>query len=111
MFNNLGLGEMAIILVLGLFVFGPERLPRVIGDVMRAFRQLRAQASTITDDLRSELDPHLAELRDLDPRASVRDAVEGPGGQRIGSTAIRAPGQRPPRLAAGEVPPYDPDAT
>jgi Tat protein translocase TatB subunit len=115
--SNFGWGEIAVILVIGLFVFGPERLPKVIADGVRMLRQLRAQATSITSDLRSELD--LGEFRDLDPRAGLREHLgldgEGPRGEAgdglAGSAAGRARPQRQQRLRTGEVPPYDPDAT
>lgn len=114
MFDHFGWGELAVIVVLGLFVFGPERLPRVISDVVRTVRQLRAQAASMTSDLKAELDPHLDEFRRLDPRDDVDLGSDGSPAQRsaAGSSVVRpAAGARPRRLGAGELPPYDPDAT
>ena len=111
MFDHFGWGELAVIIVLGLFVFGPERLPRVIADVVRTVRQLRAQAASMTSDLRAELDPHLDDFRRLDPREDFDLGSDGAPPQRGSSVVRPASGARPPRLGAGELPPYDPDAT
>jgi sec-independent protein translocase protein TatB len=113
-FDHFGWGELAVIVVLGLFVFGPERLPRVISDAVRTVKQLRAQAASMTSDLKAELDPHLDEFRSLDPRDGFDLGSDGPPAQRSGrgSSEVRpAAAARPPRLVAGDLPPYDPDAT
>jgi len=110
--NNFGWGEIAVILVIGLFVFGPERLPRVIGDAVRMVRHLRAQATSVTNDLRAEIEPHLDldEWRRLDPRA-MADLDEPVPARSRGSRAGSPAPSRPQPLRSGEVPPYDPDAT
>ena len=73
-FNGVGWAEVAVLLVIGLFVFGPERLPKVARDAGRLLRQLRQAATGIRNDLRSELGPELADLdiRDLHPKTFVR---------------------------------------
>ena len=40
MFENLGWGEIAVLLVLALFVFGPERLPGMAANAGRWLRKL-----------------------------------------------------------------------
>ena len=103
----IGWPELVVIMVVGLFVFGPEKLPKVIGDGVRLVRQLRAQAAALTSDLKSEIGPELGELRSLDPRAALDDDP-----QPRAAGAPRSP-QRPQQvpLRAGERPPFDPDAT
>lgn len=51
----MGWGEVAFLVIVGLFVFGPERLPEVIADVVRTVRTLRAQMTAITGELEDEL--------------------------------------------------------
>ncbi|ADP78805.1 Sec-independent protein translocase protein TatB [Pseudofrankia inefficax] len=77
MFNGLGWGEIAVLLVIGLFVFGPDKLPRVARDAGRLIRQLRQMATGVTNDLRAELGPEYADLdiRDLHPKTFVRKAL------------------------------------
>jgi sec-independent protein translocase protein TatB len=72
-FNGVGWPEIAVLLVIGLFVFGPERLPKAARDAGRMLRQLRQMATGMRNDLRSEI-PELADLdlRSLHPRTFVR---------------------------------------
>lgn len=125
---GIGWTEIAILLVVGLFVFGPERLPTIVADAARTVRQLRQMAQGLTDDLRSELGPELADLnlRSLHPQELLRrhvldevgfdDTVAG--GVAAGTAVESLPGPAgpvPPRptrlLVPGEIPPYDLDAT
>jgi sec-independent protein translocase protein TatB len=73
MFGQVGWGEILVLLVLGLFVFGPERLPKVAQDAGRMLRQLRRMATGVRDDIRAELGPEVADLdlRTLHPKAFV----------------------------------------
>jgi sec-independent protein translocase protein TatA len=63
---SLGFGEILIILVLALLIFGPRRLPemgRTIGRSLREFRRT-------TSEIRSELE---ADLDDEPPRVTVEE--------------------------------------
>lgn len=73
MFGQVGWGEMLLILLIGLFVFGPERLPGVAKDAGKMLRQLRSMANGVRDDIRSELGPEVADLdlASLNPRTFV----------------------------------------
>ena len=105
MFNNLGWGEMAVLTLLGLLVFGPERLPKVAAQAGRLIRQLKEMATDVTSDLKREIgvdgmdsiDGLRTDLRDLNPRKWLSD-------DEAVSTQSKP-------LAPGEQPPYDPDAT
>lgn len=100
MFNNLGWAELAVLFVLGMLIFGPERLPKVAADAGRLMRELRRMATGVTNDLRDEFGVDVDEIRRLDPRRFFdEDDDPAPAG-----TATAA-------LPAGERPPYDPDAT
>jgi sec-independent protein translocase protein TatB len=70
---------MLLLVVVGLFVFGPERLPAIVRDAGRVIRQLRDQARTMRDDLQAELGPELAELdlNSLNPRTLVEKHLLG----------------------------------
>lgn len=109
MFNNLGWGEIGFLLLLALFIFGPDRLPKVAADAGRLLRQLRRMAQSATEDIKSELGPEMADLdlASLHPRRFVQkhllsdDDDEPPGPVRRTAEPLR-PGERPP---------YDVDAT
>ncbi|MDQ1103572.1 sec-independent protein translocase protein TatB [Nocardioides zeae] len=107
---GIGLPELAVIGLVAMMVLGPDRLPQVAKQAGQMVRQLRGFARTARDDLRSELGPEYAdlELRDLDPRTIVRKHIMEALAEDEMDKPVRD-GQRP--LAAGEVPPYDADAT
>jgi sec-independent protein translocase protein TatB len=154
-FENVGYGEILVLLLAGLFILGPERLPEAASWLARTLKQVREFATGARDQLRSELGPELDEfrkpmeelreplaqlrsLRNYDPRRAVSRAIfddeypmkpngfapppGGPGqmggpGQvgvagQMGGPAPMHPAAEPPRrLASGERPPIDPDAT
>lgn len=81
MFANIGWGEMLLLLVIGLVVLGPERLPGAIRWTSGAVRQTRDYLSGATSQLREELGPEfddlrqplseLQKLRGMSPRAAL----------------------------------------
>ena len=110
---GVGLPEFAVIVVVAVFVFGPDKLPDLARQAGRFMRQARRMANAARDELRAELGPEYAdlELRDLDPREIVRrhiaEAMEDEDDEQ--ETRRTRRGHRP--LDEGERPPYDPDAT
>ncbi|MEP6461870.1 MAG: sec-independent translocase [Frankiaceae bacterium] len=108
MFNNLGWGEIAFLVVLALFIFGPERLPKVAADAGRMLRQVRAMAQNATADIKAEMGPEMADLdlSGLTPRKFVEKHLFSDDEDPVSD--FRQP-TRP--LRPGETPPYDPDAT
>lgn len=109
---GIGFMELAVIAVVAMVVFGPDRLPDIARQVARFLHQARQMANAARDELRTELGPEYAdlELRDLDPRQIVRkhivEAMEDLQTEEEQRTATQGPA-----LLEGEVPPYDLDAT
>jgi sec-independent protein translocase protein TatB len=138
---DIGLGELLLMAVLALLVFGPERLPKVAADAARTLRQVRRMATEARRDLADaagiEGDPELSaavrDLRDLDPRRVLEPLDDLPGPVTRGATPtltpVAQPGTTPPAssstapAAAGTAepaptaatpvtaPPVDPDWT
>ena len=109
---GVGLPEMAVIALIAVLVFGPDKLPDLARQAGRFLHQLRKMATAARDEIREELGPDYAdlELRDLDPRNIVRKhIVEAMNDIDEDEPAPVRKGQRP--LAKGEAPPYDVDAT
>lgn len=105
MFNSLGWPELAVLLVVGLFVFGPDRLPEMAAQAGRALRSLRSYARGLRDDLADDLGPEIREvnLRSLrNPRTLLVKHVLGESAQD--TTAVRAPSQRQHVEPAGHEP-------
>jgi sec-independent protein translocase protein TatB len=94
-----------VLLLLGLFLFGPERLPGLAEDAGKMLRRLRRYAKDMTQELRDELGPDMADLdlRSLHPREIVRRNL-------FEDDEVYDPPRRT-ALAPGEPPPWDPDAT
>jgi sec-independent protein translocase protein TatB len=110
-FNQLGWPELSVILILALFVFGPERLPGLAQDAGRGLRQLRNYLRGITDDLKTELGPEMGDLdlASLHPKALVKQMWDEEDDALVEQLAGRPRGTLP--LAPGETPPWDPDTT
>ncbi len=65
-FLGIGLPELMFIIVLGLVVLGPDRLPTVAKDLIRAFFRIRNLSKDLTGQLEAELGfDELKELREL----------------------------------------------
>ena len=108
---GMGLPELAVIAIVAVFVFGPDRLPKLAKQAGALVRKGRKFATAARDELRTELGPEFAdlELSDLDPRAIVRKHIlEAMDDDAVGDSLA------PPvteRLPVGELPPYDSEAT
>ena len=111
---GVGLPELAVILVVAVFVFGPDRLPDYARQAGRMVRQLRKFAQAAQQDLREELGPEFADLKlaDLDPRAVIRRHVlEAMDDDDVDPTGVPAARASRDVLGPDERPPYDAEAT
>ena len=111
---GVGLPELAVILVVAVFVFGPDRLPEYARQAGRMVRQLRKFAQSAQQDLRQELGPEYADLKltDLDPRAVIRRHIlEAADDDDLDPTGIPASRATRDVLGPDERPPYDAEAT
>lgn len=133
MFANIGWGEMLVLVVAGLVILGPERLPGAIRWTSNALRQARDYVSGATSQLREDFGPEFEDLREplselqklrgMSPRAAITkhlldgddsfltgtfDKPQTPGGPT--PAAENTPAQElAPDKPAGTV--FDPDAT
>jgi sec-independent protein translocase protein TatB len=64
MFANIGWGEMLLLVIAGLVILGPERLPGAIRWTSGAVRQARDYISGATSQLREDLGPEFEDLRE-----------------------------------------------
>lgn len=129
MFANVGWGEMLVIVVVGLVVLGPERLPGAIRWATTTLRQARDYLTAATSQLRDEIGPEfddlraplseLQKLRGMTPRAALtKHLLDGDDSlfsavSQLGADPLAAPAQAPAqaRLAPGAPAPFDTDAT
>src|SRR5687768_15588359 len=121
MFDSIGWGEILVLIVAGLFILGPERLPSAAAWAGKAIRQVREYATGAREQLRGELGPEFDELRkpleelrglrNFNPRTAVaRSLFDDEPAKPNGYTPPK-PTPPPARLERNEVPPVDPDAT
>lgn len=119
MFNSLGWPEIAVLVIIALFIFGPDRLPSAITEGRRMLQTLRKLANNARDDFTAELGPEFQDLdlSDLNPKTFVAKHLWDDESDGDRSTAPKVDagateidyGSSP--LEAGERPPYDSDAT
>ncbi|KUN02354.1 preprotein translocase [Streptomyces yokosukanensis] len=78
MFNDIGPLELVTIIVLAVLVFGPDKLPKVIQDVMRTIRKIREFSESAKQDIRDELGPDFKdfEFEDLNPKSFIRKQLD-----------------------------------
>lgn len=128
--------KLLIIGVLAVFLLGPERLPGYASKLAQLVRTLRDMANGAKSRMRDEMGPEFDDVewqkldpRQYDPRRIIRDALldgtdvapkpSAPSMATAGAAAAAVsaglPGARSSvpavPLAAGEVPPYDSEAT
>lgn len=140
MFANVGWGEMLVLVVVGLVVLGPERLPGAIRWSAGALRQARDYLSGVTSQLREDLGPEfddlrgplgeLQKLRGMTPRAALTkhlldgddSFLTGNFDKPVNGTPPQPPPQSPsvapangqafaPEQQTGGRTPFDTDAT
>lgn len=88
MFNDIGPLELGTLVVLAVLVFGPDKLPKVIQDVMRTIRKIREFSESAKQDIRQELGPEFKdfEFEDLNPKTFIRKHLDS---DDLGLTEIR----------------------
>jgi sec-independent protein translocase protein TatB len=128
---DLDFWKLAVLGVVALIVFGPDRLPGMAAQVGRALRELRKLAEGAKSELQENLGPEFSQfdIADLNPKHFVRkhlmdevtgDGVllgkigdNGNGNGTGGNGSTQLASRTTPRvaLAPGESPPYDAEAT
>jgi sec-independent protein translocase protein TatB len=141
MFANVGWGEMLVLVIAGLVILGPERLPGAIRWTSGAVRQARDYISGATSQLREDLGPEFDDLREplselnklrgMTPRAALtKHLLDGDDSFFTGkfdkTDTPDKPGEKPaekpqsPNGPVAQTPqapqeptvtPFDPDAT
>ena len=118
-------GEFLVLVIVAVFVIGPERMPEYAAKFAKLIRQLRAMADTAKDQMREQMGPDFDEIdwkqydpRQYDPRRIVREALmdEGPRDvQPSPAGEVQDSGLKTPSSFKGHDPakptPYDQDAT
>jgi sec-independent protein translocase protein TatB len=127
-FDSIGWTEILVLVVAGLFILGPERLPSAAAWLGRNVRKVREYATGARDQLKNEMGDDfetlrkpledLQQLRNFNPRQAVTrhlfddvDSSNGgtkPNGHTPPPTAPTSTREDPPK---SDKAPFDPDAT
>lgn len=111
--------KIVILLVLALFILGPERLPRYAKSFAELIKKLRRMANSAQEQMKEELGDGFEDLdwkkldpRQYDPRRIIRDALledESPVVKHSDLNQVKVTKQT--NLASGQKPPFDSEAT
>lgn len=74
---DFGFGEVIGLVVLALILVGPEKMPRVAGDLAKMIKKVRALTYTATAEIRDNLGPGFEDLKpaDLNPKTFIKRQV------------------------------------
>jgi len=74
---NIGGGEIIGLLVLGMILIGPDRMPSVAADAAKLLIKLKNIAQTATNELKENLGPEYEDLqvKDLNPKAFIKKHI------------------------------------
>jgi len=116
---DIGFGEILLLGVIGMLVFGPEKLPKATSDAARLIRQFRAMATNAKNDLAKsagvDMDDTMNAVRglaDLHPRRLATSIMADVTSDRGGVAPFPPAPASPHAVVPGAVfPRFDPDAT
>jgi sec-independent protein translocase protein TatB len=115
---DLNLPKLLVLAVIALVIFGPHELPKIASQAGKALRDLRRIAEGAKNDLREGLGPEFSDfdLEDLNPKRFVQKHLFDDLNGDSATAGAAAQPSRPAasnglRLAPGERPPFDADAT
>ncbi len=107
---DIGIGEIIAVAVIGLLIFGPEKLPRAAADAAKWVKQIRAMATGARKDLADSAGLDLSDtvdtvksLQDFHPKKLASSLFADDDDK---ATPTKAPQPEPQARPA-----FDPDAT
>ena len=130
MFDSIGWGEIMVLALAALFIFGPERLPTLAKDAAAGLKKVREAVTGVRGQLHDSLGDDFDHLRDVDlrqyhPKTFIRQQLladedtpvrRGSASGTTGATTASAAGRvRPSQMTrardSATPPPFDADAT
>ena len=107
MLPNVGIGELTVIVLVALLVFGPKRLPEMMRTAGKMFRQFQTESSRAMQELRDATDvtgelgsmPNLGAFLEPDPAPRPDTTVPAaavPAGAIPAAPAVASPVQAAP---------------
>lgn len=110
--------KILILLVLAVFILGPDRLPQYAKSFAQFIKKLRRLANSAQAQMKDELGEGFEDVdwrkldpRQYDPRRIIREALleDEPAVKHSELNQVKTKVQ--PNIKPGEVPPYDIEAT
>ena len=121
MFDSIGWGEIIVLALAALFIFGPERLPDLAKDAAAGLKKAREAITGVRAQVNESLGDDLAHLRDLDlrqyhPRTFIKNQLLSDDEPPVhtGSSAASKVAEAAARNRDRDrsiPPPFDSDAT
>lgn len=103
---GVGFPEIAIILVAALLIFGPNKLPELMGQAGKALREFRS----MTGNLQSEFEKNINDAAGTDVRKTLSNEIAGLKGEVAAATkntsgkpAVKTSSARPVPATAGKT--------
>lgn len=126
--------EFILLLLIGILVIGPQRLPEYTQKLANVVKEVRRMASGAREQIKDEVGIDIDDVdwkkydpRQYDPRRIIKEAlldddskpvsegapaaVAAASGAAVAGAAPRRPDRVVQRLAAGEAAPFDTEAT
>lgn len=74
---NIGGGEVLALLVIGMILIGPDRLPNMAADAAKLLIKLRKVAQNVTNEIKENLGPGYEDLQvaDLHPKTLIKKHI------------------------------------
>ena len=122
MFNSIGWGEIVVLALAALFIFGPDRLPGLAKDAATGIKKAREAITGVRGQLHETLGDDFDHLKDVDlrqyhPKTFIRQQLLGDDDSPStpGATGATAAGAvrmtKAVRRDTAVPPPFDVDAT
>jgi sec-independent protein translocase protein TatB len=114
-FDSIGWGEIVVLALAALFIFGPERLPHLAKDAAAGLKKVRGAITGVRAQMQDAMGDDLAHLRDLDlrqyhPKTFIRSQLLADDEPAVKPVSATPPEAARPRDRA-TPPPFDADAT
>ncbi len=110
--------EFLLLLIIGIVVLGPERLPDYAAKLARLVRQVKAMAQEAQHQLKEQMGPDFDDVdwkrydpRQYDPRRIVREALMENPRDEVGNEVPPELRPMPGTYDSNQPTPWDPDAT
>jgi sec-independent protein translocase protein TatB len=128
-FDSIGWGEIVVVALAALFIFGPERLPTLAKDAAQGMKKLREAVTGMREQVHDSLGEDFDHLRNVDlrkyhPKTFIRDQLLGDDddfgpptvhrGSATGSAGLATVGAAATAVRPRDPstpPPFDVDAT